>query len=106
MVRSDSWRQRDCVLRYWAYKEELNYITHNVGYEPGDILDIKFYLPMPDSWSEKKKLLMDGKPHQQKPDADNLMKAFKDSLIEKDETVYDERSRKFWGRKGKIVVNL
>ena len=106
MVRSDRWRHRTCIDRYWVYKDELNYIARAEDYQPGDTLDIIFYLPMPDSWSKKKKEKMIGKPHQQKPDTDNLMKAFKDCLMKKDETVYDERSRKFWDFKGRIVVIL
>ena len=34
-----------------------------------------FHLPMPPSWSRKKQLTMIGKPHAQKPDIDNLLKA-------------------------------
>ena len=34
-----------------------------------------FEMPMPKSWSKKKRAAMDGKPHQSVPDADNLVKA-------------------------------
>lgn len=106
MVRSDSWRHRSCVDRYWVYKDELVMLARTLDYEPANILNIIFYLPMPQSWSQKKKDKMRGKPHQQKPDTDNLMKAFKDCLMKKDETIYDERSRKFWDDKGRIEVIL
>jgi Holliday junction resolvase RusA-like endonuclease len=36
---------------------------------------------MPESWSKKKKERMNLKPHQQTPDADNLFKAFTDTLF-------------------------
>ncbi|MCR4339433.1 MAG: RusA family crossover junction endodeoxyribonuclease, partial [Gemmatimonadaceae bacterium] len=35
----------------------------------------EFRLPMPPSWSNKKRLAMIGQPHAQKPDIDNLLKA-------------------------------
>ena len=37
---------------------------------------IQFHFAMADSWSKKKKAEMNGKPMQQKPDNDNLFKAF------------------------------
>lgn len=36
---------------------------------------------MPKSWSKKKREEMDGKPMQQKPDIDNAVKGFVDSLF-------------------------
>jgi len=69
MVKSDSWKKRPSVLRYWAYKDELKLkLPH---YEVGPRLAIRFNLSMPPSWSQKKKDLMCGTPHQQKPDIDN-----------------------------------
>ena len=46
---------------------------------------------------------MDGKPHQQKPDWDNLSKAWQDALCDDDSYVYDAHCRKFWGRTGAII---
>ncbi len=37
-------------------------------------LDIVFYMPMPNSWSHKKKLAHVGKDHISRPDLDNLIK--------------------------------
>lgn len=59
---------------------------------------------MPMSWSEKKKVLYDGKPHQVKPDADNYLKAFMDALCEDDSYVYDVHAIKEWARKGEIIL--
>jgi Holliday junction resolvase RusA-like endonuclease len=41
-------------------------------------LEVNFYMPMPSSWSEKKKAKMDGKPHVFKPDFSNLLKFVED----------------------------
>jgi Holliday junction resolvase RusA-like endonuclease len=43
-------------------------------------------------------------PHQQKPDKDNLEKAFMDSFSIDDSFVYDGRTCKFWSDKPMIVI--
>lgn len=48
---------------------------------------ITFYIPVPPSWSKKKKRLYHGKLHQSKPDLDNLLKALCDSLLIEDKYV-------------------
>jgi Holliday junction resolvase RusA-like endonuclease len=47
---------------------------------------------------------MDGKPHQQKPDKDNLEKSILDAVFDDDSKVWDGRVSKLWGVDGKIVV--
>jgi Holliday junction resolvase RusA-like endonuclease len=42
---------------------------------------IQFHFALPDSWSKKKKEEMLYKPHQQKPDNDNLFKSFCDTVF-------------------------
>ncbi len=59
---------------------------------------------MPNSWSEKVKLNMDGKPHQQRPDVDNYLKSFMDALCIDDSYVYDVHAKKFWAREGSIEL--
>ena len=46
-----------------------------------------FKIKMPMSWSQKKKIAMQGTPHISKPDTDNLLKAIKDGLSGR---VYDD----------------
>lgn len=43
-------------------------------------LIVFFYMPIPESWSKKKKLESVGKYHIFRPDADNLLKTIKDAL--------------------------
>lgn len=106
MVRSDAWSGRECISRYWKYKDDLNMLAKSKRYEIEYTLDIKFYLSMPKSWSEKKRKLMNKKEHTSKPDFDNLVKAFTDSLLENDSFLYDVRIRKYWARKGYIEVMI
>jgi Holliday junction resolvase RusA-like endonuclease len=63
-----------------------------------------FHISMPQSWSAKKRDLMRGKPHQQKPDDDNLSKALKDALMKSDQVVYCGAPLKLWADNGKVEI--
>jgi len=103
MVASDKWKKRKCVLKYWAYKNELK-LQQGYFILPDSNIRIVFYFPMPKSWSNKKKAKMMNKPHQQKPDWDNVAKGFQDCLCEEDKTIWDVRVTKMWSDKGQIDV--
>ena len=62
-------------------------------------------MPMPQSWSNKKRDEMRHKPHQQKPDIDNLIKAVLDALLEDDCAVWMVEACKVWSDKGGIEIN-
>lgn len=106
MVKSDAWRKRPCVEKYWQYKDKLRAYLPDTIYEVPPVLeDIQFVLPMPKSWSKKKKAEMSGLPHQQKPDLDNIIKGFKDCLCENDSYVWQyNRISKVWGYEGMIII--
>lgn len=103
MTRADKWKQRPEVMRYRAFKDEVR--LHNVSL-PESGYHLTFVLPMPRSWSKKKKAEMNGKPHQQKPDKDNLEKALLDAIFDDDCKIWDGRVTKIWGETGKIVVEV
>ncbi len=107
MTRADAWKKRPVVLRYWEYKDMLRRQAKEQSYTPGYQLDIDFYIPCPKSWSKKKVAQHAGKPHQQKPDIDNLLKAFMDCLLDEDKKVHTVRARKIWmiGGEGCIIIN-
>ena len=100
MVRSDSWKKRPVVLKYWEYKNKL--VSSGAKINPNNHLKVTFYMPMSKSWSKKKKALHDGTPHQNKPDIDNLLKAFMDSLLDEDQAVWSVTATKLWAEKGSI----
>lgn len=100
-TQADKWKKRPAVLRYRAFADECR--LHRIQLPESDV-HVTFVLPMPESWSEKKKTEMDGKPHQQKPDRSNLMKALEDALYQDDAKLWDSRSSKIWGREGKIII--
>ncbi len=119
MVQSDKWktnpydrnpnrRQRPAVTAWFAYQIELRNETRKHNFVLGDRLPfITFYLPMPKSWSRKKRAAMFEKPHQQKPDADNLEKAFLDALCADDAYIWEfAGKRKLWSEKGYIEIEI
>lgn len=101
MTQSDRWKERPCVLRYFAFRDECR--LRRVNVQNGDW--ITFVLPMPKSWSEKKKAFHDGQPHTQKPDKDNLEKGLLDACFDDDCGIHDTRTSKIWGRRGEIRVS-
>ncbi len=99
-TRADKWKKRDCVMRYRAFADEVRL--------RGVCLDnhskVIFTLPMPKSWSEKKKVENDGWPHKQRPDIDNLMKALLDAVYADDSHIWRINAEKRWGRQGSIEI--
>lgn len=121
MTQSDRWklnplhkdpnkRQRDVVTKYFAFKDELKKIAKELNYKLKEQLEIVFIIPMSDSWSEKKKEKFNRMPHKNKPDEDNVLKAFKDALkgtsgfIKDDCEVWNVNIKKVWGYTGAIIV--
>jgi Holliday junction resolvase RusA-like endonuclease len=102
MTQRDKWMKRPVVMRYREYCDKIRELGAQV---PESGAHIEFCIPMPKSWSKKKREEMCGKPHQQKPDVDNLLKALLDALYEDDSGVWDIRVTKLWSDSGKITVN-
>jgi len=65
---------------------------------------VTFILPLPKSMSERRKKEWDGKPHMNRPDASNMLKALEDALYQEDSVIYDIHITKLWGREGKIII--
>ena len=101
MTRADKWKQRDCVVRYRAFCDELRLKTRGLRI-PCTGLHLIFKIAMPPSWPKSKCVEMAGKPHKQKPDVDNLIKSVFDALCEDDSYIYDIRATKLWDWKGSI----
>jgi len=108
MTKADAWRKRPAVLRYWAFKDSLRLqaARHNLPKDPL-IVNLEFYIPMPDSWSEKKKADMDTTWHRQKPDKDNCEKSVTDTLWPDDDScIAGGSTEKFWAYKGSIIMEV
>lgn len=76
------------IERYNQYKIDLLTLCKSKGFTlPCQGLCITYYIPVPKSWSGKKKRLYHGTLHQSTPDIDNLVKATFDSLVREDKYV-------------------
>ena len=76
------------IEKYNQYKIDLLALCKSKGFTlPCQGLCISYYIPVPKSWSEKKKKLYHGTLHQSTPDIDNLVKATFDSLVREDKYI-------------------
>ena len=115
MTRQDKWRtnpnhadpnrrQRKCVTEYWNYKNKILWQAKPLGFEMYDFLVAVYILPMPNSWSAKKKERENGLPCRVKPDTDNITKGLKDIFNINDSHVWWEKAEKRWGYFGSILL--
>lgn len=115
MTQSDRWktnshhsdpkkRQRTAVTQYFSFKDKLKIQAKLMGFQLYDYLDAVYFMPMPNSWSEKKKDRMNGLPCTVKPDTDNITKALKDTLLKNDSCVWYEKAEKRWAYRGAILI--
>jgi Holliday junction resolvase RusA-like endonuclease len=94
MTRADKWKKRPSVVKFFAFRDAIKQSSvHNIALES---FDIEFYIEMPKSWSKKKKSLHNGTPHKQRPDLDNYIKAWCDSVFEEDSVVWRFKASKRW----------
>ena len=102
---SDRWKKRPCVVRYRAFADKLRLLAVKQNFTLENGLAYEFHLPMPSSWSQKKKEMKLGQLHDQKPDLDNLLKALWDSLAKEDKTIaLIGQVKKIWALTPKIII--
>lgn len=104
MTRRDKWLDppRPGVRKYWDFKDQIR--NHNITV-PESGAHIVFHMPMPKSWSKKNQREMNGKPHQVRPDIDNIIKALLDAVFDEDAHIWDLRATKLWSDRPGIVIN-
>ena len=100
-TQRDKWAKRPSVMRYRAFADSCR--------EEGVVIPksgchVTFYMPMPASWSQKKRANHFRRPHQQRPDIDNLLKSLLDAVHKDDSGVWDIRATKVWNDRGQIVI--
>lgn len=99
MTQNTIWKHGD----YFKWKDNLRLLLP--GYElPPTGLSIRFHIPMPKSWSKKKRASLVGTIHQQTPDLDNFIKAFKDSFGRDEHVAEYEKMGKYWAEEGAIEI--
>jgi len=115
MTVSDKWktnpnhadprkRQRKAVQSYFAFKNKLQWECSLLKFELGCEIEVVFFMPMPESWSGKKKEKMNGFPHKQRSDCDNLVKSLQDTLLKEDGNVWSVNAKKYWAYNGSILI--
>lgn len=116
MTQSDKWRtnpnhpdprkrQRECVRKYFAFRNELQWLCKQQKYTLEPTIKVVFVVAMPEkSWSKKKRLEMFGEPMMSKPDVDNCCKSFFDSFGNDDGFVWNIHAIKIWGSRGMIII--
>jgi len=100
MTKRDTWAKRPCVLRYRAFKDAVK----AAGIQVPVRVELVFHIAMPASWSKAERARMNGRPHQQKPDVDNLRKGMLDAVLTDDSAVWKVMATKRWGVVSQIGV--
>jgi len=101
MTRRDKWMRRPYVVKYWAFKAEVNLLKLDL--QSGD--GITFVMPMPASWSTPKKTRRLGTEHKQRPDLSNLLKALEDAChVDDSHLSHYKHLKKIWGLWGEIWI--
>ena len=109
MSKRDQWKERPVVSKYFAFRDQIRYLLRLKGIQstPGAIGSITFNIPMPASWSGKKRREMNGIPHQQTPDLDNYLKGLLDDLCTEDKHIHSiGKLKKVWAEAGSIEMTL
>lgn len=105
MTRRDKWAKRPVVLRYHKFRDTVRAAVGPIESVP-DVVHCIFHLPMPESWSTRKRVAMCGKPHRQRPDKDNIEKGVLDALFDEDGAVWGGSQQKLWAESGSIYLTM
>lgn len=112
-------RARRCGNRYFdpQVKEKEMFrtaikIKDKVIYSPSDPLKVymEFHMPIPESWSLKKRLSAINTPHVFTSDLDNKIKficdTFNGILWQDDAQIYEIHARKFYSEEPKTIISI
>lgn len=82
--------------------------THGIVEGKSIMVDIEFRIPIPQSYSKKKKAELEWTPHNKKPDLDNLVKAVLDALngvaFEDDSLISDINASKTYAEEPGVYI--
>lgn len=110
-------KQDEMDTLQWCIMEAINHNEINKGLllEWGRRsismeVSLEFGIPMPTSYSKKKRALLQGSGHTIKPDLDNLIKNVLDRgngiLWSDDKYIYRIEATKWWAEKGYIKITI
>lgn len=106
MTQRDKWLVRAPVAKYRSFCDALraDVALHKLEFSMLAPLELLFVLPMPRSWSARKRASKNGGPCRSRPDIDNLIKGVLDALFEEDCGVWKVTAEKQWGVEGFVFV--
>ena len=96
MTQRDKWQKRPAVVKYRIFADALRDCMKGIDLSDVMFLGIVAYLPFPKSYGKRYKKRLEGRPHREKPDFDNISKAVADALVEQDKGIYFGSIRKYW----------
>lgn len=97
-------RQREAVARYFEFQNTVWQQYRDFKLALPDHFEIVFCVPMPSSWSDKKKTKFNRMPCKSRPDVDNYLKAFMDTIKIEDGSVWKCPVQKIYAYKGSIIL--
>lgn len=112
MTQRDRWEERPAVIRYRSFCDSVRSEWPDGVPYPEAGAHIVFHIPMPKSWSKRRRADMAGRPHRGRKDGaravdkDNLEKALQDALCEDDSHVWHSTTEKRWASAGYIEIYL
>lgn len=97
-LKPSGYKRKKRLGRYNLYKVDLKSICRVKGFEmPIQGCSVKFYVPMPKSWRDWQRAVMNGTLCLNRPDLDNYLKAVLDSLLKEDKSIaHFGELAKFW----------
>ena len=105
MTQRDRWKKRPTILKYHEYADQLREEAEKQEFKLGEQVSMQFFLPIPKSWSLKKRKAHIGFPHKQRPDLDNLIKAVQDILVMEDSRIWKlDICTKRWSENGCVII--
>lgn len=102
MTNRDRWLDppRPSVAKWRRFKDAFRIAAIERGYKPAlheiRTLAATVFLPIPKSYSKKKKSELAGSPHLKRPDASNILKGLEDALTDDDSGIYFEAIGKYY----------
>jgi Holliday junction resolvase RusA-like endonuclease len=103
-TQADKWKNRPEVVRYRNFKNTLQDQAKQMNFICGETINMIFCVPMPISWSEKKRNENNKMPCKTRPDIDNYVKGFMDALLIEDGFVWKITAEKRYAFQGSIIV--
>lgn len=96
MTQRDKWKKRPVVLRYREYADKIRACAGTLPAGDPYCIIVVAWMPMPESWSDKKKAALNGQIARSKPDFDNICKGVMDALLTEDKMLGGGTCWKFW----------